>query len=211
VEDADLLQAWRDGDKAAGRRLVDRHFDSAYRFFVTKIPMHAEDLVQETFLAVVEGRDRLRDRAAFRPYLFGVARRRLYRFFRDRRGSGVEDRPVEEMVHGLASAREVLAAHQEQKLLLKGLRRLPLRTQILLELSYFEGLTDRELAEIEGIPVGTLKSRLRKARHDLEGAMAAVDGGEILASTTKNFDDWVASIRVNLRQRGVPVADDPLR
>jgi RNA polymerase sigma factor (sigma-70 family) len=198
VDDAELMEAWRAGDTAAGRTLVDRHFDSAYRFFVTKAPTHAEDLVQETFLALVEGRDRVRDRGGFRPYLFGIARHRLYRFWRDRKGDNAEDRPVDDLSDGVASVRDALARHQEQKLLLQGLRRLPLHTQVLLELSYFEGLTDRELAEVEGIPVGTLKSRLRKARHDLEIEMAAVDSGEILASTTKNFDDWVASIRAGL-------------
>jgi RNA polymerase sigma-70 factor (ECF subfamily) len=134
--------------------------------------------------------------------LFGIARHRLYRFWRDRKGENAEERPVEDLSDGLASVRDALARHQEQKLLLKGLRRLPLHTQVLLELSYFEGLTDRELAEVEGIPMGTLKSRLRKARHDLELAMAEVGSGEILASTTKNFDDWVASIRAGLAASG---------
>ena len=122
-------------------------------------------------------------------------RRRLYRFWRDRKGYGAEERSVDELSDTLANAGELLTRHQEQKLLLKGLRRLPLRTQVLLELSYFEGLTDTELADIEQIPLGTIKSRLRKARHDLEAAMREVDGGEILASTTKNFEEWMASIR----------------
>ena len=195
------MAAWRAGDAAAGRALVERHFVGAYRFFVNKAPAHAEDLVQETFLAVLEARDRVEDDGAFRPYLFGVARRRLYRFWRDRKGDGAEERCVEELSDTLANAGELLTQHQEQKLLLKGLRRLPLRTQVLLELSYFEGLTDKQLAEIEGIPVGTLKSRLRKARHDLDAAMREVDGGEILASTTKNFEEWIASIRNGLAQR----------
>jgi RNA polymerase sigma-70 factor (ECF subfamily) len=207
VDDASLLLAWRAGDALAGRKLVERHFEAAYRFFLNKAPHHCEDLVQETFLAVVEARDRIEGQNGFRLYLFGVARRRLYRFWRDRRGDRAEDESVDELGDRAGSAADALAKHQEQKLLLKALRRLPLRTQVLLELSYFEGLTDRQLAEVEGIPVGTLKSRLRKARQDLGGAMAGVDSGEILASTTKNFDDWVASLRRGLAPRNGPNAE----
>jgi RNA polymerase sigma-70 factor (ECF subfamily) len=201
MDDVALLEAWRGGDDTAGRALVDRHFEPAFRFFINKAPAHAEDLVQDTFLAVVEGRDRVRDERAFRAYLFGIAKRRLYRFWRDRRGDGAETLSVDELSETLASAADMLAQHQEQKLLLKGLRRLPLHTQVLLELAYFEGITDRDLAEIEAIPVGTLKSRLRKARSDLESAMGEVASVELLASTTKNFDEWVVSIRGRLGAR----------
>lgn len=200
VDDAALLEAWRAGDDAAGRTLVVRHFDSAFRFFVNKAPEHAEDLVQDTFVAVVEARDRLRDAAAFRPYLFGTARRLLYRFWRDRKGDKAEDASVDELSHDDASPTDALARHQEQKLLLKALRRLPLHTQVLLELSYFQNLTDRELAEVEGIAVGTLKSRLRKARQDLDAIMRTIGGDELLASTTQNFDQWVLGIRDDLRR-----------
>ena len=195
MDDLELLEAWRAGDETAGRKLVNRHFESAYRFFVNKASANAEDLVQETFLAVVEARDRLRDPGAFRSYLFGVARHQLYRYWRSRKGDTAEEHPVDDLEDQGDSAADALARHQEQKLLLKGLRRLPLHTQVLLELAYFEGVTDRELADLEGIPVGTLKSRLRKARSDLQARMGQVASAELLNSTTKNLDEWILSIR----------------
>lgn len=208
MEDIALLEAWRAQDDSAGRTLVARHFDSVYRFFLNKASTHAEDLVQETFLAVVESRHSVRDATAFRSYLFGVARRRLYRYWRDHGGANAEEKPVEELSDQVTSVADALARHQEQKLLLKALRRMPLQIQVLLELSYFEGLTDRELARLEDVPVGTLKSRLRKARADLEIVMATIDGGELLESTTRNFDDWVVSIRGQFAHaRGGAVAD----
>lgn len=199
MDDVELLTAWRGGDAQAGRTLVGRHFDAVYRFFVNKVPAQAEDLVQDTFLAAVEARDHVRDAAAFRAYLFGVARRRLYRFWRDRKGGDPGDASVSDLGAADGGAAEALAQHQEQKLLLAALRRLPLPVQILLELAYFEGMTDRELAEVEGIPVGTLKSRLRKARADLAAVMETVHGGEVLASTKQNFEMWVRSVRAHLQ------------
>ena len=90
--------------------------------------------------------------------------------------------------------------------MLGGLRRLPLSLQILLELSYFEGLTDRELAALEAIPIGTLKSRLRKARTELERAMAAVGSSEVLMSTTQDFAGWIASLRHRVDEAAEAVA-----
>jgi len=195
-----LLEAWRGGDANAGQELVSQYFDSVYRFFVNKAPAAAEDLVQETFLAVVEGRDKLRDNAALRAYVFAVARRRLYRYWRDRTGKDPQPHTTEDLCGDATSVCDALAQHQEQKLLLKALRRLPLPVQVMLELAYFEGMTDRALADFEGVALGTLKSRLRKARADLDQTMASIDGGELLDSTTLNFDGWVASLRGTMRE-----------
>lgn len=204
--DPQLLEAWRSGSATAGKELVQRYFDPVYRFFANKAPGAAEDLVQETFLAVVEGRDHVRDDSALRGYIFGVARRRLFRFWRDRTGSDPEALTTEELCGTQTALCDALARHQEQKLLLKALRRLPLPVQVMLELAYFEGMTDRALADFESLPIGTLKSRLRKARADLELEMAQIDGTELLESTTQDFDGWIAS----LRQRMNEAAPTPL-
>ena len=58
VTDTELLSAWRGGDLECGRTLFERHFDGVRRFFANKLDHGAEDMVQRTFLACVEGRDR---------------------------------------------------------------------------------------------------------------------------------------------------------
>ena len=65
-DDDDLLERWRAGDKRAGNALFERHFRSLVRFFRNKVSTGIEDLVQETLLACVRGRDRLRDDGSFR-------------------------------------------------------------------------------------------------------------------------------------------------
>lgn len=201
AEELELLRSWQQGDAAAGRTLVERHFKSVYRFFVNKVPSQAADLVQETFLACIEGQARFRGASSFRTYVFAIARRRLYRYWRDNKGDHATELSVAELVAQAGCPADALAIHQEQKLLLRGLRKLPLKTQILLELAYFEGFTDRELAELEDIPVGTLKSRLRKARATLADAMSTIASGALLESTTHDLDGWIRGIRERLAQR----------
>lgn len=175
--------------------LVERHFDAMYRFFANKLGSDVEDLIQETFTACVENRDRFREQSSFRTYLFAIARRRLFRYWRDRRPQHDDEASVHELIESAASPADALAAHEEQKLLLRALRQLPLETQMLLELAYFESFTDHEAAEIAGIPVGTLKSRLRRGRHLLLEGMQRIGDRAIAQSTTHGFDRWVASMR----------------
>ena len=84
TDDQALLEAWRGGDEHAGRELVERHLPAVYRFFANKLGRDVDDLVQQTFLALIEGRDRVREAAGFRGFLFGIARNKLLKHFRDR-------------------------------------------------------------------------------------------------------------------------------
>ena len=79
--DVELLQAWRAGDAAAGELLVGRYFLSVHRFFSAHVQGDVDDLTQRTFEACIQARDRMRDDAAFRGYLFGIARNQLARVF----------------------------------------------------------------------------------------------------------------------------------
>ena len=54
MTDEELLRAWSDGDRDAGERLFERHFESVVRFFRNKAAGDHEDLIQQTFLGCVE-------------------------------------------------------------------------------------------------------------------------------------------------------------
>jgi RNA polymerase sigma factor (sigma-70 family) len=82
--DVELLRAWRDGNAEAGNELVRRNFMSVYRFFVNKASDDVDDLIQRTFLACVEGRDRLREDASLKAYILGIARNQLLMHMRRR-------------------------------------------------------------------------------------------------------------------------------
>ncbi len=194
--DLELLTRWRDGDKAAGSELFARHFDSLYRFFVNKLAAEAEDLVQSTWMACVRYSDRVAEAASFRAYLFTIARNELYRALRGRAPSGEVDFGVSSIIDLSPSPATVAAAAERDRDLLGALRALPVDAQVVLELHYWEDLSATELANVLDVPVGTAKSRLRRAKQLLVVALRR--GKE--ATEDDALDQWVRSMRAKLNR-----------
>ncbi len=197
--DLELLEAWRAGDRGAAGELFDRHAASIYRFFANKVDRDAEDLVQATFLGCVAGRDRVRDGGHFRAYLFGIARNVFKTYLRGRGRGAESDLTVSSVVDlGLGPSTLVLQ-RQEHRLLLEGLRSVPVESQLLLELRYWEELSTEELAAVFGVAAGTIKSRLSRARarlRDKLNELAALRGPErLLKTTSTDLKTWAAELR----------------
>lgn len=207
ADDLELLNAWKQGDRSAGSALFERHFDSICRFFANKIDRDVDDLVQRTFTACVEGRERFRGQSSFRTYLFGVAHNVLRSYLRSRRRH--EQRFDGELtsVFDLGLSPTVLVAQQhEQTLTLQALRRIPLDHQVVLELYYWEDLTAPELAEVLGIPEGTARGRIRRAKQLLEQQLAELAASDALLESTKSgLESWARA----LRERVLPQGDPP--
>jgi len=193
--DFELWEAWRHGDTAAGRELFARHFEAVYRFLFNKLgDASVDDIVQQTFMACIESNATFENRSSFRTFILGVANNKLYKHLRATTRQRIDGPPNSQRYQ--VSLAEAIAGAREQQLLLKALRALPLDLQVLLELSYWEELTNREVAEVVQIPVGTLKSRLRKARSQLHVELERLASSNALRrSTVDNFDRWIASIR----------------
>lgn len=194
--DLELLDAWRAGDRDAGVALFDRHFRELYRFFRNKAADRVDDLVQQTMLACVEARERMRGDATFRTYMFTVARNQLYRYWRER---GAMDDGVDlesKSIHDLApSAASVMGRRAEERVLLEALRRIPLEFQVALELYYFEGLRGPQIAEALEVPEATVRSRLRRGLGHLRRQIEALSSSpEVLRSTLTGLDQWAASL-----------------
>lgn len=196
--DTELLAAWRAGDDASGNRLVKRHFTAVYRFFRNKVDGDLDELVQATFTRMTSGADRI-EPGAFRGFLFGIAHNVLKENYRARaraKQRGAVDFEVRSAVDLGTSPTGALARKQSHRLLLAGLRSIPLQEQIALELVYWEGMTGKEVGQVLGVPEGTARTRLRSARLSLEAALARLARSpDALASTRDNLDRWTAAIR----------------
>jgi len=192
--DLELLERWRGGDTRAGNALFERHFESVYRFFLHKVPDDATDLVQRTFLACTEARDRFRGASSFRTYLFAIARNELLVFFRKRRNDA--DAGASSVADLAPSPSTQLVRRLEHRLLLEALRTIPIDLQIALELHYWEEMSATEIAEVLDVPVGTAKSRLRRAREALAEKITALEDDPQRAKTTlANLDAWASSLK----------------
>ncbi len=200
MSDEQLLLAWRAGDREAGNQLFARYFSGVFRFFRSKVDRGVEDLVQRTFMACVEGRDRLRADTSFRAYLFGTAHNLMRAHYRGERAlAREEDADDHAIVDMGASPTSILGDHEEQRLLLAALRRLPLGEQTLLELYYWEHLSGPELAVVLGVPENTARTRVRRARLRLEQEISRLAAApEQLRSTLDNFERWAESLRDHL-------------
>lgn len=197
--DHELLDAWRSGDRRAGRMLFDRYFPAIHRFFNNKVTIGVDDLVQQTFLACTEGRERFRGEGSFRSWLFGIAHNVLLTHLRARYGE--HDSALKSAFDLGPSPSNVLADKAEQRLLLEGLRRIPLDAQIVLELRFWEHMTGPEIAEVLGIPVGTVRTRLRRGQIELERQLKRLASTAALAeSTLDRMEEWAASIREIVRR-----------
>ncbi len=172
-DDLALLLRWREGDAAAGNELVRRHFSAVYRFFWNKIPEGVADLTQQTFLALVESRERVEARVGFRAYLLGVARHKLVHHLRRRYRKDAVFSPtrvsvIEVHQDSTSSPTHRLAADEQRQLVDRALCSLPLDQQIALELHYWHELSVNEIAAVLERSPGTIKSRLHRARLQLK-------------------------------------------
>jgi len=198
-----LLEAWRAGDGGAGELLFERYYPAVARFFANKVATDPADLLQETFMALLQGRDRIRDNAHFRSYVFGIAYNTLRSHYRARHVDG------ERLDFGSTSSADLapgvgtmMASGDEQALLLAALRRIPIELQVVLELFYWEDMTSAEIADMLGEPHGTVRTRIRRARELARLALEDLAGdAAVRRRTATDLDGWAAKVRDAAREQ----------
>lgn len=200
TSDVELLTAWRQGDRFAGERLFNRYYLPMGRFFANKVPEDGDDLIQETFMACLRSRDRIRDGSGFRAYLFAVATNVLRMYLRQRMRHGASEPIDEAKSFDLAPGPStIMHTAEEQGVLLEALRRLPLQQQIILELYYWERMTTEEIGQVLELPVGTVRSHLHRGRRQLEEQLRSMSVHEaVRQSTLGDLDGWAESLRESL-------------
>jgi RNA polymerase sigma-70 factor (ECF subfamily) len=157
------------GDPTAFDRLLERYQRRLFGFLLRRVPLqHSEDLFQETWLRVVRARESFDPARRFSTWLFQIANN----LCRDgARRSVVEARERTRLRSDVETPDGAAAAAADAKLdAQQRLAQLPEPLREVLVLRYFEDLGEREIAEIVGVPPGTVKSRLHAAVRALRGA-----------------------------------------
>lgn len=183
--DTDLLTAARVGDKTALEKLIERHQAQVYRFGMKmcRDPEDARDVLQETMLAMARGIRDFRGASSISTWLYTVARSFC---IKKRRRSKFAPNETSLDAAGSAEAAaltdparppdEALASKQVEQALEHAIRALdPMYREVLL-LRDVEGLSAPEVAEVLGITVQAVKSRLHRARVAVRDNVAPVLG-----------------------------------
>jgi RNA polymerase sigma-70 factor (ECF subfamily) len=198
IDDFVLIERWREGEKAAGQELLQRHFDAVYSFFENKCEREADELTQATFASCVKSIDRFRKHSTFRTYLFAIARHELLHMLRRReRHDNKLDFDVSSIAELVTTPRTRIARREEHAHLMEAMRRLPVEQQTLLELHYWEDLGISELAEVFDVEAGAIRTRLYRARQALKDALEHRQVPAQALETLETMDDWVRDARVS--------------
>jgi RNA polymerase sigma-70 factor (ECF subfamily) len=163
--DQELMLAFQRGSVAAFEELFRRYEQPIWGYFRRRLadPARAEELTQDTFLAILRGAERYEPRATFRTYLYTIAFNLLCA---DRRAA----RP---WTGAEPEANVSVRPSVENDLWLRqALGRLDDDDRAVLMLREFEQLSYAEIAVVLGVPINTVRSRLFRAREALRVLLA---------------------------------------
>ncbi|NUO49017.1 MAG: sigma-70 family RNA polymerase sigma factor [Polyangiaceae bacterium] len=178
--DEELLAAIRAGDDAAMGRLLARHAPAIYRFGVKmcRDPEDAKDVLQDTLLSAARGIREFRGESSLSTWLYKVAhsycikKRRSSKFAPTETVSldaeGVLDAPATDKAPD-----EAVADRQLSTLLDRAIAALEPANREVLVLRDVEGLTAPEVADVLGLSVQAVKSRLHRARAQVRATVEA--------------------------------------
>jgi RNA polymerase sigma-70 factor (ECF subfamily) len=179
VDDAGLLKKAAAGDGRAFHALLDRHMDRLFRLAVSLVgnSADAEDLLQETFAGAYRGLYRFEGRASVGTWLTRILVMQTAAFRRTRRrkpmGSiespGFDAASASAAASGSSGTGGVDARLDMQAALLQ---LSPIHREVLV-LREFEQMSYEEIAEVIGVPQGTVESRLHRARSELREKLSA--------------------------------------
>ena len=170
IEDRKLVRQVLAGQADSFRQLVDRHQPAIYRFALGILGNReeAQDATQEAFLAAfanLSGFDA--SRAAFSTWLFTITRNRCLNWLKKSRPI-LLDEP--EMVRGDESA-DPIARQELSKQLDQALAALPIEQRSAFVLAEIEELPYADIARIEQTTLGTVKSRIHRAKQKLQSLL----------------------------------------
>ena len=176
--DEHLVAAYvRHGDHVALEELIRRYSPRLRRMVISLIGADQEtvmDAEQEVFVALVRKIGRFKGQSTFSTFFYRLARNRVLDLLRSRKRYGSRVLTLEEPDRNAAAVEdpEQHALNQEKAALLRSaLRAISPEDQMLLYLKDGEDQGIRELAELTGMPEGTIKSRLARGRRKVAEAL----------------------------------------
>lgn len=173
VTDAQLVARALQGDSPAFGELVGRHLRSAHAIALAALgsPTDAEDVCQDSFIVALERLEECRDPQRFAAWLFRIVRNRAHNF---RRYTSLREGPPLETVEPADGAQDPARAAELSELRTRLLAAMAVLSEVQREvvmLHDMSGWKHREIAELLGLPEGTVRSHLSYARRELRARL----------------------------------------
>ena len=188
ARDEELVGRLLERDERALERLYDRYGRATYSLVLKMLrdPARAEEVSQEVFLKLWRRPESyVPGRGAFATWLLSVAHHRAVDELRTRRHEvyplGDDESPPRELIDDGSDLADAAWLREQRVAVRAALATLPASQRQAIELAYFAGLTQREIAERLGEPLGTVKTRVRLAMQKLRGVLT--DVAEVKPST----------------------------
>jgi RNA polymerase sigma factor (sigma-70 family) len=165
--EAELMRQVAAGEIGGLETLYDRYHSMAYALAlrITTETGLAEDVVQDSFLGVWRNASRYaEDKGSVRGWLLAIVRHRAIDAVRRQRASVAIGDESDEAVPAALTLPDIwpeVAGRMDAEQIRRAMTALPPAQRDVLELAYFDGLTQREIAERTHAPLGTVKSRIR--------------------------------------------------
>jgi RNA polymerase sigma-70 factor (ECF subfamily) len=169
-----LIESVASGDKQALEQLFARHSARIYRFVlrITGNAALSEDIVSEVFLEVWRRSGRFEGKAQVSTWMFAIARNKALQALRSRWQKPSDEDGAAEVVDSVDDPEAAVHEKSRSIVLRRCLSRLsPIQREIV-DLVYYHEKSVAEVAQIVGIPVGTVKTRMFRARSRIAELLA---------------------------------------
>lgn len=175
-----MVRAVQNGEEDSKAALYDTFYDNLYYYIMktVKDPELGLDLTQETFIEIFQTINSLKEPAAFVTWSRKIAYHKCTAYFKKRRelladeekeGSSVFDTLVEERAEFIPD--EALDKEEFKQTIHAMIQSLPEEQRVAIMLRYFDEKSVNEIAEIQGVTEGTVKSRLNYGRKTIKQAV----------------------------------------
>jgi RNA polymerase sigma-70 factor (ECF subfamily) len=182
-DEPDLIRAAQHGDDKAFAELVRRYQRPVYRvaYALTRNASDADDLAQETFVRAFQALARFRPGEPLYPWLARIATNQAFSLFRRRRRR--PETPLEPLVEAGRQwgadddPAEAAEARERRQQLQRAFERLSPEHRVVLTLRVVEEMSYEAIAQTLTVPIGTVMSRLSRARAELKQHLKVETGG----------------------------------
>lgn len=211
--EASLIEAARRGDRPALERLLESHQQRVFSFGVKMCgdPEDAREVAQDTLLTLVRTLRDFRGEASISTWLYTVARSFCIKKRRRSKGAPTHHVALDEVTESsrpegdaVATPEQMLLGRETREAVAEALDRLDPDWREVIVLRDIEGLSAAEVAEVTGISVAAVKSRLHRARAALRDHLIALVGGEPSASAPASCPDVLTMLSRKLEDEISP-------